>query len=274
MKPQTITIITDCRDDNTRVRQCTRVATLFPNSEIQYVGVSSSFSHEGALEAGGNIVDTIDALGGNPGIILVNVAPRNGDGKKWPNGTPFGWCKIGNTLIVGTVAGDHFSLLKKFFPEISVTVCDISEVTEHLDVSESVKNRLGVTQFRSFDFLPFYAKALSEGKKLPGESLEVNLLDKYYIWWVDCFGNCKTTLLAQDIDFEPAKPYIVRFDDGKSVELTALKYLKDVPNNETALIIGSSGIENKRFLEIIIQGQAAAKVFHVNSGTSFSLQKK
>ena len=47
-----------------------------------------SIGAENDLRAGGNLVDSIDADCGFPGIVLANVAPRHGAAKKWMNGDP------------------------------------------------------------------------------------------------------------------------------------------------------------------------------------------
>ena len=69
-----ITIINDCRDANAVGRQIARATSLLGGS-VSFIGVSSD------LQASGNIIDVLDALEENPGIVLVNVAPRNGKAK-------------------------------------------------------------------------------------------------------------------------------------------------------------------------------------------------
>lgn len=45
------------------------------NSPVSFVGVTND------IQAAGNIIDILDAIEKNSGIILVNVAPRNGKAK-------------------------------------------------------------------------------------------------------------------------------------------------------------------------------------------------
>ena len=71
-----VTIINDCKCENAKIRQVTRVASLFDCS-VYFSGVAND------IEAAGNLVDVLDACEGREGIILVNVAPRHGGGKKW-----------------------------------------------------------------------------------------------------------------------------------------------------------------------------------------------
>jgi hypothetical protein len=70
-----ITIINDCRDANAVGRQSTRASVLI-GGPVSFVGVQND------IEAAGNLIDILDAYGGAPGAILVNVAPRNGKAKK------------------------------------------------------------------------------------------------------------------------------------------------------------------------------------------------
>lgn len=70
-----IIIINDCRDANAVGRQIARTGSLL-NNPVSFIGVTSD------IEAAGNIIDVLDAYGEHPGIILANVASRNGKAKK------------------------------------------------------------------------------------------------------------------------------------------------------------------------------------------------
>lgn len=87
------------------------------------------------------------------------------------------------------------------------------------------------------------------------------------IWWVDAWGNCKTTMLPEDVKFEVGSTISTNVG-----ELTCYERLKDVPANETAIIIGSSGLGSKRFLEIVVQGNSAADKFNLKSGSELSIK--
>ena len=65
------------------------------------------------------------------------------------------------------------------------------------------------------------------------------------IWYVDNFGNAKTTLIEEDIRLDA--------EGDVRTKLGTLRFherLKDVPHGEAAFIVGSSGIGHERFLEI------------------------
>lgn len=250
-----ITIINDCRDANAAGRQIVRTASLLGGS-VSFIGVSSD------LQAAGNIIDVLDALEENSGIILVNVAPRNGRAKKWANGTPFGYFWYKKVLVLASIDGLTLSLVKKFKLTQSITVLDIPKALDQLIAGgvlrEDLKGLITKTQFRSFDFLPRVALYLAKGKKLKGEKLHIENIPEAppAIWWIDNFGNCKTTLLQEDIKNKN------RF----SPELEKLPYferLKDVPDKTLALISGSSGLGEKRFLEVVVQGGNAEKKFKI-----------
>lgn len=100
-----ITIINDCRDDNARGRQQARIQTLFGKSAT-FIDVQND------IEAGSNLIDILDATQKTHGIVLLNVAPRNGKAKQWENGTPFGFTRHKDTWIVGTIDGYIFSLAR------------------------------------------------------------------------------------------------------------------------------------------------------------------
>lgn len=257
----TTTIINDCTDANARGRQETRVASFFGGCE-SYIAVL------GDLEAAGNLIDALDALEGRQGVVLVNVAPRHGIGKKWPNGTPFGYFYYKNTLIVSTIDGYTLSLAKKcnLFEEIKVL--DVSKCVEELivegDLEKTVAMRIMKSQFRSFDFVPRIAAYIVNKKKdAPHHVIKKDdILDApHAIWWIDNFGNCKTTLFTKDVKFKPGKKVLTHL--GK---LTCYERLKDVPDKTEALIIGSSGLEQKRFLEITVQGISAKQHFNLRTG--------
>mgnify|MGYP001572747578 CR=1 FL=1 len=115
-----ITIINDCKDENARGRQLTRIGSIF-QYPANFIGVSNE------LEAAGNIIDVLDANGENSGIILVNVAPRNGKAKKYPNGTPFGYFWYEKTLIISSIDGYTLSIVKKLKLTKFINVLNIPE---------------------------------------------------------------------------------------------------------------------------------------------------
>lgn len=258
-----VTIINDCCDEGTMNRQVVRASILFPEAHISHVGVSSYSD----LEAAGLIIDTLDASEEKEGIILANVAPRHGKAKKWGNGTPFGHLQVGETHIFSTIDGVTLSLIEKYNLAKAVEVYDIPTVLDHVikegllpaDRREMIIN----TQFRSYEFLPRVARWYLDGVKLP---FELHTLADFQpaplaIWFVDNFGNLKTTAWAKDLGHEPGKKVKTNFG-----EIMCYARLKDVPNGETALTLGSSGLRGHRFVELVVQGESAADHFGAKVG--------
>lgn len=257
-----ITIINDCRDENTMGRQATRAARLFGNFSITTVGIGWS-----ELEGAGNLIDMLDASDGEPGVIMVNVAPRHGRGKKWPNGTPFGYFYYKKTLVVSTIAEECLSLVKKFGLTKAIALTDIATVVDLMikqkKLDKTLRNRIVLSQFRSFDYMPRLAKWLIDGETIPHEDYSIDNVPEVpkAVWWVDNFGNCKTTLLPEEINFEAGKKIKTKL--GLIVCYT---HLKDVPNGEAGFTIGSSGLGDKRFVELVVQGKSAAQQFNLKPG--------
>lgn len=244
------TIINDCKDENAFGRQATRAAALL-GCPVQTVGVKTD------LEAAGNLIDMLDAAEGGKGVVLVNVAPRNGKAKKWPNGTPFGYFFHGETLIVTSIDGQTLSLVKKLGLVDTIHVFDIPTVMKNVaesgSLSAELANEISQTQFRSFQFTPRAAAWLLNGIDLPATPMPVSEIADAIpgIWWIDNFGNAKTSLLH---------------GEEMPIDLPHYERLKDVPDGECAIVTGSSGIGNKRFLEIVCQGGNAAKVLGLKIG--------
>jgi hypothetical protein len=224
------------------------------------VGVASD------IQAAGNIIDILDAIEDNPGVILVNVAPRNGKAKKWPNGTPFGFFWHKKILVLASVDGCTLSLVKKFELTKHITVLDIPNTLDQLiaggALQNDVKDFITRTQFRSFDFLPRIATYLYHGGTVTGEDLPIETIPDAppVVWWIDNFGNCKTTLVQEDMQKEK-----LRLSD-KFKDVPYFERLKDVPDKSAALIVGSSGLGKKRFFEIVVQGGSAEEMFDVSAG--------
>jgi hypothetical protein len=240
------TIINDCRDANAAGRQITR-AISFLGYSVSFIGVESD------LEAAGNLVDALDAAEGKKGVILVNVAPRNGKAKKWANGAPFGYFWYKKTLVVTSVDGLTLSLAKKLGILRDFRILEIPLQYEK-------------SQFRSFEFLPRIAKDLIEDKPLQYKNFLLKGVAgaPKAVWWIDNFGNCKTALLPEDAGFQIGQ--LIKTKLGK---LPCFEGLKDVPNGKVGFVIGSSGLGGKRFLEIVKQGGSAATSLRISSGCVF-----
>lgn len=256
-------IITDCKDDNALGRSTVRLSQ-YVNCPITTVGVNG---WDADLEAAGNLIDLLDASEGKPGVIIVNVAPRHKSGKKWPNGTPFSYFHYKETLIVSSIDGLTLSLVKKFGLVDAVNIMDIPTVLKSLEqrgvITQELVDHISHTQFRSFEFLPRVAGWLLDGLEIPAEKYALDNVEDAprAVWWIDNFGNVKTTLLEADVNFSAGQ--VIKTSVG---ELKCFNRLKDVPDHEEALIIGSSGLGEKRFLEIVVQGISAENHFSITSG--------
>lgn len=263
-----ISIITDCADGNAQVRQQTRYSVLFPGTSSSFTGASSD------IEAAGNLIDVLDASDDQEGIIAVNVAPRHGAARKWPNGTPFGYLWIGKILIVCTIDGEVLSLLKKFGLADHVNVTDIRTVLAFGGYSEEIIDRAATSQFRSFDYLPRLARIVWDKKEVPSEKLMFTDIPNAAldVWRIDSFGNCKTTLLANDIAFEEGAEREIILN-GLAIKATCYKQLRSVPNYQTGLTMGSSGYGKNRFLELVVQGTSAAKHYNITQKDTFQIAK-
>lgn len=256
-----VTIINDCKDSNAFGRQATRAAALF-DAHTQTIGVSST------LEAAGNLIDVLDASEGKRGVVLVNVAPRNGEAKKWENGTPFCYFYYQDTLVVSSIQGLTLSLVKKHALIHSVRLLDIPTVIDAVIKNGMLPKETGekiiTSQFRSYDFLPRVAQWIMNKIPIPHTLYPLANIPQAprAVWLTDNFGNCKTTLLPHDLPFYPGKRV-----QTKAGTFPCFRYLKDVPNGKEALIVGSSGLGKERFLELVIQGGNAAEKFDLKPNT-------
>ena len=276
-----IAYITDCRDENGKGRLKARLTGFFPGCSVQFVGVSTDY------EAALNLVDIVDAYDGRPGIILANVARREGLERKskWPNGPPFAWLQLGNIDIFTTVDGYVVSLLQRMLGrDLKLFVYDIPATVPHMGLSAERQAQVINTQFRSFDYLPLLAAQLLGYASLPVTSVISEIPNMpLALCWVDSFGNIKTNALPEDVGLHDGKMLsgsvvAVRIDDarpgGRSasvgfrnvLHLPFYNRLKDIPGDQVALTIGSSGLGSKRFLEILQQGASAASTLALQSG--------
>jgi hypothetical protein len=227
------------------------------------------------LEAALNLVDQLDAIRSAPGIILVNVAPRNGDAKRWQNGTPFGWLKVEDTFVFGTIGGLTFSLLQKILGQkLVLNVFDLPRAVECFELPRAEKDHIISTQFRSFEFLPRAAAAIIRGMKLPTEEWSEVPEAPQAVVWIDNFINVKTSVLPEEIGFRAGEKISLTVN-GETEVLTCYDRLKDVPDDTCGLVIDSSGLWvggiNRRFLGIVINGGRAADHFKLKSGENITL---
>lgn len=256
------TIINDCRDPDAMMRQSVRITSLLGCGVVP-TPVRTDF------EASHELVNALDAAKGDErAVVFANVAPRNGHSRKWGNGTPFVYFEVENTLVLASVEGNTLSLAKKLglLPN-PLQLLEVKEVMLSLISQGKVEREEGEaiihSQFRSFTFLPLAASFILSGENLPTTEYDAELIPEAEAWVVykDNFGNCKTSLLPEDVEFTEGKVVRTRFG-----EFPCIPHLADVPDGETALTIGSSGYGEKRLLEIVINGDFAAKRLGIRIG--------
>ncbi len=252
------TIINDCKDDNARGRQESRVGSLLGTS-LSFIGVDSD------LEAGVQLIDVLDATEGRPGLVLVNVAPRGGHTTQWENGTPFVYFWHHKTLVVASADGHTLSGIKAFSLTDSVNVLDTRAATTAMQnagfITAEAAALIPTSQFRSFDFTPRVGAFMFQGNELPSEPYDVmNAPDlPPAIWHIDNFGNAKTTLTRDNIN--PAGITATKYGD-----LPFHQQLRNLPDGATALIEGSSGFGQTRFIEVMTQRGNFAHTHGANIG--------
>jgi hypothetical protein len=263
-----ITVINDCQSENEVARQETRLVSLFSNP-VTFVGLNSNLDDIATFEAAGTLIDVLDAAEDREGIILLNSAPRGEQQKDGNNGTAFCYFHYKHTLVISTLRGLSLSLAKKFNVTQSLCVVDPKAVCrkafEAGMISKELADYIPVSQFRSFDFTPRLAYWLHTGMELPFTRMDINEVDTMpdCVWYVDAFGNCKTSLLPSDVAAQPGSR--VNTNLG---EFMFYPRLIDIPKGETAIYIGSSGIEGVRMLELATQKQtgSAAKTLGIGVG--------
>lgn len=258
-----VTIISDCNDANESARQLTRANVLFncPANSLRLGNYSD-------IQSSGNLIDILDASEGREGVIILNVAPRFGTAKRWSNGVPFGFFHYKETIVVLTVNDFVLALLKKLEITDEVNVTQIPEVIDtlinHKLIEEDNRDYIINTQFRSYEYAPKLAKLVLDGADFPSEVIKISdnpELEKGKVWFIDSFGNCKTTLLREELEISTDGFVKTRWGDIKFYER-----LKDVDNDNLGIYIGSSGIGEKRFAEITIQGGSASSGIGINIG--------
>jgi hypothetical protein len=270
------TIINDCQSQNDIARQETRVMSLF-ETPVTFVGVSSDFSVNATLEAAGTLIDVLDAAEDREGIILLNVAPRGEQKKDGHNGTPFGYFRIANTLVISTLRGQSLSLVKKLGLIKSIEVMDVEEVVtfglENGLLTPEQATMIPSSQFRSYDFSPRVAHWLSRGINVPSKTISIDTVSSIddCIWYIDAFGNAKTSILNHEVPVKPGEKLKTNLGN-----FTYYARLKDIPKGETALYAGSSGLGKDRFVEIGTQMSpgSAAKTLSLSVGQGLSFTSK
>lgn len=268
-----VSIITDCKGENEKGRQIIRWASLgFKN--INIIGIESSLGINSTIEASGNIIDAIDASEGKKGVVFANVAPRGYIKEDGLNGADFAYFYYKKTLIISTIRGYTLSLVKKLNLVKNVSVTKLDKVLKQAEklglINKTKLIHIKNSQFRSFEYVPYLADWLMKEYEFITEELDISKQENIpnCIWCIDAFGNAKTTITSKEISFMHED--LIKTSIG---EFKFYKRLKDVPKKNVGIYIGSSGIENTRFLEIAVQAKkgSAQKAFNLKVGDKINL---
>lgn len=271
------TIITDCKGENEAGRQITRYHAL-GLGPAHVIGVNSGLGVDATIEAAGDLIDALDASLGAKGTIVVNVAPR-GVKTDGSNGNYFCYFYYRETLVISSTKGYCLSLLKTFDIVKSVNILPTEKVLHYAKknslIDATLEKHILKTQFRSFESVPRVARWLHDGVQLPYELYAIDQIPDIpdCIWCIDAFGNAKTTIFLNEREkrrmLNTFQHDILNTNLGK---FSFYNRLKDVPDGETAFYIGSSGLGNKRFLELATQNRegSALKSLHVKVGDTIT----
>jgi hypothetical protein len=272
--------VNDCQDDDARTRLTARSSEIL-GQPAGFVGVHND------LEGAGGIITALDSLNGashptsrrHRNVILANWAPRNGDGAQYENGSPFCYFWYQGTLVVTTLQGRMLSLVKKFGLVDEVHVLDTRETLNALwqdgMISSAEEARIGDTQFRSLEFSPRIAAYLLRHKRMKGAqklSLEEVPDAGGVVWHVDRFAeyaNCKTTLTLKDVTINTADTSQGPYGSIATKRFGTVPFFPSLalaPEGVPSIVVGSSGLGEDRFLEVVINGGSAGKHFDVSVG--------
>ena len=249
---------TDCKDSNALTRLQARLTILFENSPIHCVGINSD------IEASGCILDTLDALriSNKRAVVIGNLAPRTE--KKHKNGAPFYIGYVGKVILIANET--CFTLLAKYKLIDTIYETDVETVCKKF-LPEEEAFRIANSQFRSFEYVPRLARWVYDKKKIPSIPHSLTSTLPNQVWWVDNFGNCKTTMTESEIRNHVKNNIVTLKVNDVVLEVPFYQKLADVPKENTGIIIGSSGYGDTRFAEIVVQGKSASTTLGIVSGT-------
>lgn len=256
-----VLVLQDCTDKNAQARVSAAVGIYFDGIPA-YIPLEGP---AGLIEGSLDLLDMIDAARPLSGVeatgttvILCNAAPRASSHGKYPNGTPFGyfWANS-STLVVSTYNPELLSLVRRMGITDHLQLMEVAEVMAwaakqglaNTHEQEAVVN----SQFRSLTFEPFAAWAiLKYGEEVPSTHtpLEPSPAPTGKALRIDNFGNIWTDYLPADVAFKEGGT--LKLANGEVAP--CYRRLADVPPGELAVVIGSSGYAEKRFLMVTIQG--------------------
>jgi len=262
--------LTDCTDPNAVARQTTRLATLFGSTP-------AVLPLRGADPEGTAALTLLDILratqllggAGEPTVILVNIAPRDGH---WPNGVPFCYFRVGEHLVISTLNARVLAPLRRYLGVESVEVTDVREALNAAaagwaEFTEAQVDEIARTQFRSLWYVPLLARWLVDGRPVPSrtELIAEDAESAPRVAVVDNFGNCKLDVPAERLPGYAAGGSVPVLDrgTGSTVDVPCYSRLVEVPRGEPGIITGSSGYG---FAELVIRGGSAARLFGLREG--------
>jgi hypothetical protein len=258
-----VAIVSDCTDANARGRMKQRIKRLVPGADVDFYKVRHH------LEAGGNMVDAMDAMAEPPGAVLCNMAPRHAD----RNGSPIVFKNVLGFEFITTVYA--LPLFRMFFDEAG---CDLRMLNVGAFL-ESAGERPSRSQFRGLTVIPLLLAHMRGTAKRVVDLDKVSVPFTYpaqeidpAIWGIDEIGsqqyNAKLTVRRSELrgvsEGDMVRLRIVnRKGKKKDVDATFRECLEDVPVGEIGLITGSSGYGDERFLELV---QSGGSVVHACGG--------
>lgn len=249
--PHRIAIVSDC-GGQAMERMALRVYLLFAHAVV------TRFVCDSLAGAAGNIGDAIDA-GAN--VILCNSAPRAA--ARQQNGDAIVFGQLNGVWIVSTLAA--LALLRKFAPDFKVREIDISSFMKRYGNTSRTR-----FNFRGLEVVPLIAYKLCEGENLSRFSKPVKILPRLAdcVWLVDeieqRFTNLKLSILRSEAPwYKPGKKVSVKLAGRRAVQIRCYERLTDIPPGKLGIYEGSSGLGDKRFLEIAVMGGQAARKLRV-----------
>ena len=268
--------LTDCTDPNAVARQSARLAALFGAAPTVLPLCGADPEGTAALTLL-DVLRSTELLGGagEPTVILVNIAPRDGH---WPNGVPFCYFRVREHLVISTLTPRVLAPLRRFLGVGQVEVTDVREAVQAAaagwaEFTPAQVDEIARTQFRSLWYVPLLARWLVDGRPVPAHTeLLADLTQDgasaepaVRVAVVDNFGNCKLDRPAQDLPGYAAGVGIPVLDrtSGAVREVPCYPRLVDVPREEAGIITGSSGYG---FAELVVRGGSAARLFGLREG--------
>lgn len=173
----------------------------------------------------------------------------------------------GVTHIITTLGGYELSLVRHLDLARKVQIIDLEKTVDWVStrnfITTSHAEYIKRTQFRSYEFSPDASVWLPTLHALRGYATRCVDIEEYAtaldpcVWFVDGFGNCKTTLLSAD--------HVRR---TRFARLPIYQNLASVPKNDMAAwVFGSSGMREQCFLELVVQKGRASELLDLKSGS-------